>query len=336
MSDVSKYSSWTSSYSKNYFKGGYSWTETISGYDSESTTKRAVYTSSGSSWSWTRSGTVWDDGRNDWSESWSKSSWKDSKYLPSESESKRGSFDPKKTTPQVNDVPKFGEPPRLNKVPKNKPIDLNKPPKPSKDLLTRPPRTIKKPHFKLVNNLSDGGNKAPDPCEELIKKIIALGKELIERYDDFRFDDQDLYNRRRYISDPPVQRIVPLSGRRTTATGDPGSWEGHEVQYDKVKKELNKLLKDMKELGNCDDDDPDGYGGPKMQEAYDQALEYSQKEPPEQPDRRNQSSLLARANELGAQVRDGVLWVGAGVAGAVLFTLEVIAKRLGLALRSRP
>ncbi len=52
--------------------------------------------------------------------------------------------------------------------------------------------------------------------------------------------------------------------------------------------------------------------------------------------RRNQSSLLARANELGAQVRDGALWVGAGVAGFVLLALEVIARLLGLDLRFRP
>ena len=67
-SSVSRYSSWSSSYSKSYFKGGYSWTETVSGYDSESVTKGSVSTSNGSSWSWTRSGTVWDDGPNNWSE----------------------------------------------------------------------------------------------------------------------------------------------------------------------------------------------------------------------------------------------------------------------------
>ena len=174
VSDIYKYSSWTSSYSKNYFKGGYSWSETISGYDSESTTKRAVYTSNGSSWSWTRSGTVWDDGRNDWSESWSKSSWKDGKYLPSESESKRGGFDPKKTTPQVNDVPKFGDLPRLTKAPKGKdvPPDLWQINKPSKNIWTPPSRTVKEPQFKdvifggsgkddLANNPS-GGSGQPD------------------------------------------------------------------------------------------------------------------------------------------------------------------------------
>ncbi|WP_377478602.1 MAG: hypothetical protein P2A85_08230 [Microcoleus anatoxicus] len=114
--------------------------------------KRNVYTSSGSSWSWTRSGTVWDDGRNDWSESWSKSSWKDGKYAPSESESKRGGFDPKKTTPQVNDVPKFGEAPRLNKAPKKQvpPPDLTKQPKPSDDIWKLPTVIIKEPQFKEV------------------------------------------------------------------------------------------------------------------------------------------------------------------------------------------
>ena len=179
---------WTSSYTKSYFKGGYSWSETISGYDSESATKRAVYTSNGSSWSWTRSGTVWDDGRNDWSESWSKSSWKDGKYAPSESESKRGGFDPKKTTPQVNDVPKFGEPPRLNKVPKNKPIDLNKRPKPSKGIWT-PLRRTPPP-----NNVPDnwvagpggGGGNPPPPNQDKIQKflrefrrVMALGRQAV-------------------------------------------------------------------------------------------------------------------------------------------------------------
>ena len=159
VSDIYKYSSWTSSYSKNYFKGGYSWTETISGYDSESATKRAVYTSSGSSWSWTRSGTVWDDGRNDWSESWSKSSWKDGKYLPGESESKRGAFDPKKTETQVNDVPKVGDAPRLNKAPKKQvPPDLVKLPKPSDDIWKLPTFIIKEPKFKDVFFGSSGSD----------------------------------------------------------------------------------------------------------------------------------------------------------------------------------
>ena len=163
MSDVSKYSSWTSSYTKSYFKGGYSWSETISGYDSESVNKRNVYTSNGSSWSWTRSGTVWDDGRNDWSESWSKSSWKDGKYLPGESESKRGGFDPKKTGVQVNDLPKFGEAPRLNKAPKKQvPIDLQKPPKPSQDIWTPPRRTFKELESeKVINNAPDNWVAGP-------------------------------------------------------------------------------------------------------------------------------------------------------------------------------
>ncbi|WP_377478589.1 MAG: hypothetical protein P2A85_08195 [Microcoleus anatoxicus] len=126
--------------------------------------KRNVYTSSGSSWSWTRSGTVWDDGRNDWSESWSKSSWKDGKYAPSESESKRGGFDPKKTGPQVNDVPKFGEAPRLNKAPKKQvPPDLTKQPKPSDDIWKLPTVILKEPQFKDVfgsggSNSSSGGS----------------------------------------------------------------------------------------------------------------------------------------------------------------------------------
>ena len=145
-SSVSKYSSWSSSYSTSYFKGGYSWTETVSGSESESATKGGVSTSSGSSWSWTRSATVWDDGRNSWSESWSKSSWKDGKYAPGESEVTRGSFDPKGTGTERNNLPEFGEAPRLNKGPKQEvPIDLQKPPKPSDDIWRLPSFIIKEP-----------------------------------------------------------------------------------------------------------------------------------------------------------------------------------------------
>ncbi|WP_293366580.1 S8 family serine peptidase [Microcoleus sp. CAWBG50] len=182
VSDVYKYSSWTSSYTKSYFKGGYRWSETISGSDSESTTKRAVYTSSGSNWSWTRSGTVWDDGRNDWSESWSKSSWKDGKYLPSESESKRGGFDPKKTG-QTNDLPKFGEAPRLTKAPKKQvPPELNKPPKPSKDIFqpisyNSYPKDIfggNVPDNQSANSGAPGGKLPPDKRSALTKVIRQL------------------------------------------------------------------------------------------------------------------------------------------------------------------
>ncbi|MEG5028633.1 hypothetical protein QUB36_16960 [Microcoleus sp. AT8-B1] len=136
---VSQYSSWSSSYGKSDFQGGYSWTETVSGYDSESVTKEGVSTSNGSSWSWTRSGTEYDDGRNSWSESWSKSSWEDGEYLPGEYEVTRGSFDPEGTQTQTNNLPSFGEAPRLNKAPKQQvPPDLVKPPKPSDDIWQLP------------------------------------------------------------------------------------------------------------------------------------------------------------------------------------------------------
>ena len=143
--------------------------------------KRNVYTSSGSSWSWTRSGTVWDDGRNDWSESWSKSSWKDGKYLPSESDSKNGSFDPKKTG-QTNDVPKFGEAPRLNKPQKNGPVDLTKPPKkqqpqPSKELFELPIVYNEEETQKKFSGDFFAGNPAPrkPTFKEQIEKLLKSG-----------------------------------------------------------------------------------------------------------------------------------------------------------------
>ena len=145
-SSVSKYSSWSSSYSKSYFEGGYSWTETVSGSESESVTSGGVTTSNSSNWSWTRSGTVWDDGRNSWSEGWSKSNWKNGKYTTGESDSVRGEFDPKGTGTETNNLPEFGEAPRLNKGPKGEvPIDLQKPPKPSDDIWRLPSFIIKEP-----------------------------------------------------------------------------------------------------------------------------------------------------------------------------------------------
>gem|GEM_PF-1073775 len=176
-SSVSKYSSWSSSYSKYYFKEGYSWTETVSGYDSESVTKGGVYTSNGSSWSWTRSGTEYDDGRNSWSESWSKSSWEDGEYLPGEYEVTGGSFHPEGTGTQMNNLPEFGEAPRLNKAPKQDvPPDLVKPPKPSDDIWQLPTVIFKEPQFKEVfgssgSDSASGGTGNDDLADNLFGGI---------------------------------------------------------------------------------------------------------------------------------------------------------------------
>ncbi|TAE98422.1 MAG: hypothetical protein EAZ73_02560 [Oscillatoriales cyanobacterium] len=131
-----------------------------------------------------------DDGRNDWSESWSKSSWKDGKYLPGEYESKRGGFDPKKTG-QINDLPKFGEAPRLTKAPKKQvPPELNKKPKPSDYIWAPTFIPIKEPQFKevfgsgsdstsggsgndnLANNPSSGSGGGGSPNQDKIQKFI--------------------------------------------------------------------------------------------------------------------------------------------------------------------
>jgi hypothetical protein len=255
----------------------------------------------------------------------------------------------------VNDVPKFGEAPRLNKAPKQHvPPDLQKPPKPSDDIWKLPSVIFKEPQFKevfassgsdsasggsgnndLANNPSGGGNPyGDDPCYKLLQEIVALGKELKKRYDDLRLDDQDLYNRRREITDPPVGRIPPLSGRRTTVTGDPGSWKGHIRKYQEVQDRLNELIQKFQDNDDCDDDnDPFNFN---LEKEYIEALGYSKQPPPEKPDIRNKSNLLARAIELGAEVIDGVLWVGAGVGGFVLIALEAIARLVGLELRFKP
>ena len=142
----------------------------MSGSESESVTKGGVSTSNGSSWSWTRSGTVWDDGRNNWSESWSKSSWKNGKYAPGESEVTRGSFDPKETGTQRNNLPKFGEAPRLNKAPKQQvPPDLVKPPKPSDDIWAPTFIVIKEPQFKEVFSSS----RSDSPSDESENDDVA-------------------------------------------------------------------------------------------------------------------------------------------------------------------
>jgi len=124
-------------------------------------TKGGVSTSNGSSWSWTRSGTVWDDVPNNWSESWWKSSWKNGKYAPGESEVTRGFFDPKGTGTQRNNLPEFGEGPRLNKAPKPQvPLDLQKPPKPTDDIWAPTFILIKEPQFKQVFGSSGSDSAA--------------------------------------------------------------------------------------------------------------------------------------------------------------------------------
>jgi hypothetical protein len=137
----------------------------VSGSDSESVTKGDVSTSNSSSWSWTRSGTVWDDGRNNWIEGWSKSSWKDGRRVWDESDTTRGSFDPKGTGTQTNNLPEFGSAPQLNKQPKNRQIDLNKPPKrkpqPSKDFF-EPIAYDKEPNI-LPDPNQFAGSGAPPP-----------------------------------------------------------------------------------------------------------------------------------------------------------------------------
>ena len=117
---------WSSSYSRSEFKGGYSWSESRSGTNAESVTKGGTTTSKQTNWSWSRNVTVWDDGRNSWSESWSKSNWDNGRSIPGESDSLRGEYDPKKTG-QVDNAPKVGEAPRLPRLLLRK-IDWNNPP----------------------------------------------------------------------------------------------------------------------------------------------------------------------------------------------------------------
>ncbi|NJK69780.1 MAG: S8 family serine peptidase [Microcoleus sp. SU_5_3] len=176
------YESWSSSYTRSEFKGGYSWSETISGTNTTSVTKGGTTTSKQSNWSWTRSGTVWDDGRNSWNESWSKSNWENGKSIPGESETARGSYDPKGTGTQTNNLPEAGDAPRLTKPPKNV-VELNKQPKykpqPSQELWTTPlptpPRVIENPPDNQF-----AGSGAPPKGNLPQNKINAL-KDVIQR-----------------------------------------------------------------------------------------------------------------------------------------------------------
>ncbi|MEG3851142.1 S8 family serine peptidase, partial [Microcoleus sp. herbarium19] len=183
------YESWSSSYSRSEFKGGYSWSETISGTNSESVTKGGTNTSKRSDWSWTRSGTVWDDGRNNWSESWSKSNWENGRSVPGESETTRGSYNPKGTGTQTNNLPKAGEAPRLNKVPKNV-VDLNKKPKhkpqPSKEFFEQPIADRPEPEKFSGDFFAGLGSPNNSPKEDKIQKflrefrrVIAQGKQAV-------------------------------------------------------------------------------------------------------------------------------------------------------------
>jgi hypothetical protein len=98
-----------------------------------------------------------------------KSSWKDGKYAPGESDTTRGSFDPKGTGTQRNNLPKFGEAPPLNKPPKQQvPLDLVKLPKPSKDIWQLP--TV---IFKDSASKNTSGGKTFWLPSEIYKELLS-------------------------------------------------------------------------------------------------------------------------------------------------------------------
>ena len=70
-----------------------------------------------------------------------------------------------------------------------------------------------------------------------------------------------------------------------------------------------------------------------MERGWDLAQEYSVKPVPKKPLPKEPNRLLEIAEELGAFVEDGVLWVEENVAPAVLTTLELIALLLSVPLR---
>ncbi|WP_373533691.1 S8 family serine peptidase [Microcoleus sp.] len=183
-SSTSGSETWSSTYRRSDFKGGYSWSETRSGSEVETITKGGVSTSKRIYWTWSRSGTVWDDGRNGWNESWSKSSWINDKYT-SESDSKNGSFDPQKTG-QINDLPQVGEAPRLNKAPKDI-LELNKEPKdrpqPSKDFFELPIAYDPKISEKFSDNQFAGSGAPPkneSPWDKFLAKLRRFINKLLE------------------------------------------------------------------------------------------------------------------------------------------------------------
>ncbi|MEG5046606.1 CdiA C-terminal domain-containing protein, partial [Microcoleus sp. B4-C1] len=114
-------------------------------------------------------------------------------YLPGEYEVTGGSFHPEGTGTQMNNLPEFGEAPRLNKAPKQDvPPDLVKPPKPSDDIWQLPTVIFKEPQFKevfgssgsdsasggtgnddLANNPSGGsGGGGSSPNQDKIQKFL--------------------------------------------------------------------------------------------------------------------------------------------------------------------
>ncbi|NJM60226.1 MAG: hypothetical protein HC849_08620 [Oscillatoriales cyanobacterium RU_3_3] len=204
---------WSSSYRRWDFKGGYSWSETISGTNTESVTKGGTTTSKQSNWSWTRSGTVWDDGRNSWNESWSKSNWENGKSIPGESQTARGSYDPKGTGTQTNNLPEAGEAPRLNKPPKDI-LDLNKQPKykpePSQKFYDELPIAYKPEPEKFSGDFFAGNPNPRKPTfKEQIEKLLKAGA--IANYNrivDLIIKTNSLEDLRSVVGDPNMRTLI--------------------------------------------------------------------------------------------------------------------------------
>jgi hypothetical protein len=164
------------------------------------------------------------------------------------------------------------------------------------------------------------GGDPNDRCFNLLAEIAQLAEELASRYDRMLRDPHDLYNRRRNISDPPITR----------GTGDPGSWEGHQMKYREKQNLLREKLQNFED--DCDiDGDPWGYG---FQDEYDLALEFVAQPAPEKPLSKDRNELIQQALELGAKIGDGVMYVAEGLTIVVLIALQAIALILGLEMQT--
>jgi hypothetical protein len=158
-----------------------------------------------------------------------------------------------------------------------------------------------------------GGDALDQFCYDLSQLIEDchgdLGKRLREMLDGLR-RGQQLFRHRRYMRDHP----------------EGNTWEGHQLRYQNTQTATKRLIEWW--YDNCGD----GPDGEYFLPVIEPALIAANTPAPQEPLPENNQTLLERALQLGAQFRDGALWVGKGIAKGVLSLLIIIAASLGIPL----
>jgi len=158
-----------------------------------------------------------------------------------------------------------------------------------------------------------------DPCFDLLEAMAEIAQEMDFRFQDMRRDRHGLYEAKERGS----QAVEELRRRGY------GTWVGHQNRYTNIlQPELNKLWRQWKDNDDCNDDDIDFY---EAHADWDLITEYLRKKAPQKPDRhRYRFSIPEWAQQAGAHLRDGILWIPEAIGWILIGILVSLAQSFGI------